>query len=741
MKKTFTSLLTSLITLGTLAQTETFDIIKYNAPKNYKKDVKQETVVYSTVDQKTGHFCLIALFPGSVSSGDSEKDFRDKWNELVMTRYSAEQDPKTENAITKDGWKTLTGASIVKQDSMEFYVILTVFSGFGKSVSVMANLDDQSFIPAIDELLDHMKIDKSAKIKNTGMENVPASAESNTIIGTWSDNSISIANYLSPSGAFIGSADVSTMEEYEFKPDNTYRFRFFGSMAGKMYYTETQGTYSANGKKLSLIPKKRMGGYGGKMADEKSMLDKPSTIDWYIGPNKWDAGPYLNLHEEGKYYMWSDYPYNYFKKIEGAKTSNSTNNKMENIEGYPGKTIAASGKFGNAVYSKPADWKETIYSNAVVLSPIGLAENEVLELRLLQPMNFAGTLQEALDKTYNEAVTTLQASKMNDVNGGNYKMEEAKKSFKGWEYIRCSGGIKLGGGDYPPEYGLDLFVIKLNNRFERVAIVKSRNNCGLSSYYPSDRQNIYRDIENFLFSLRFSDWPEKELKQATAKGEGLAGVWEGIGLSVGMTKPGAVLGAELKGMYAIFFSNGQAFFASKFPTEGLDELNTYIEAELHARNWGTYSFSNGKGILKMPYGDIPLRMEKGNLVVTKNKTDHGFVKIPPVDGAKFNGTYLFSSKDITGSETGKTPKINFTPDGKFTDEGAVLIMYHEYVRCLNPAPDKGSGTYVIANNSIVFNYSDGKKIRIAFVGTDYDKNNASPATITVSFNEDVMTKN
>ena len=332
----------------------------------------------------------------------------------------------------------------------------------------------------------------------------------------------------------------------------------------------------------------------------------------------------------------------------------------------------------------------------------------------------------------------IQATKMNDVNGGNYNMEPAKISFRGWEYIRCSGGIHMGGGDYPPEYGLDLFVIKVNGRFEKISILKSRKNCSYSTYYPSDRLKYCNDIENFLFSLQFPDWKEPVVKTGTVKGDGITGVWQGIGLSVGMVKPGAELGAELKGKQLIFFSNGQAFFGTNFPTEGLDELNTWIRAEMNRRDWGTYTFSNGKGVLKLPYGDIPLGMENNNLVITSNKTDHRFIKINSVDGARFNGVYAFSSKDFLGEETGKTPLISFTADGKFTDNGALNILYHEYVDCLNVAKDPGSGTYEVKNYSVIFNYTDGRKIKIAFLGSDYDKKNQSPATLTMSSNEDVI---
>ena len=285
-----------------------------------------------------------------------------------------------------------------------------------------------------------------------------------------------------------------------------------------------------------------------------------------------------------------------------------------------------------------------------------------------------------------------------------------------------------------------MFLIKIKGRFEQIAIIKSRNNCGLGRYYPSERLKYYNDIENFLFSLQFADWKEPVVKTGIANGDGINGVWQGISMSVGMSKPGAELGAELKVKQLIFFSNGQAFFGNNFPAEGLDGLNTWVRAENFRRDWGTYSFSNGKGVLKLPYADIPLRMENDKLVITTNKTDHGFIKTNSVDGARFNGVYALSSKNVAGEETGITPLISFAADGKFTDNGALKILNHEYVDCLNAAKEPGTGAYEVKKFSVIFNYTDGRKIKIAFIGADYDKINLSPATLTLSFNEDVLKK-
>ena len=236
-----------------------------------------------------------------------------------------------------------------------------------------------------------------------------------------------------------------------------------------------------------------------------------------------------------------------------------------------------------------------------------------------------------------------KGTKMFIAGGSEYEKKEAKRSFKGWEYIRCAGGIKIDNGTpYPPEYGLDIFHVKVNSRFERVATLKSRKSCAgsMSRYYPDERPAYYNAIERFLFSFQFNDLTTPAVQPGTIKGSGIIGVWEGISLSVGAESTSDPLGVRYKVFSPIFLSNGQAYFGTKFPAEGLHEFDTWIRAENHRRDWGTYTFSNGRGILKLPYGDLPMRIENNKFIITVNKTDHAFHKLNSVDGAKFEGTYV-----------------------------------------------------------------------------------------------------
>jgi hypothetical protein len=418
------------------------------------------------------------------------------------------------------------------------------------------------------------------------------------------------------------------------------------------------------------------------------------------------------------------------------KTPPAATNPNSNQRSQAANQNNQPGKFGLMTYTAPAGWSHQIFDDGVVFKPADLPAGEQLSVQIMQPLNASGTLDQALAASYQEAAAMYKATMMHYAGGANYQGNPAQKSFKGWEYIRGKGGVQIDNGSpYPPELGLEVFVVKVNNRFERIAILESRKNCQLAQrYYASDRIAYHNAIENLLFSLQFTDLDVPALGTGSIKGPGIVGVWQGISLSVGVPSSSQQLGVRYKVFSPIFLTNGQAYFGPKFPTEGLDGLNTRIPPELYRRDWGTYTFSNGRGVLRMPYADIPMRMEGNTLVITANQTDHKFGRLNSVDGARFNGTYTMSEA------YGKIPAISFSSDGRFVDNGAVKILYHEYIDCLNPAVAGGSGTYEVKDHTITFNYSDGRKIKIAFPGAEFDIRNQSPATLLLSYDENRLTR-
>ena len=561
-------LLSLMITMQSLAQTETFDIVTYKPPKDFKKDSKQGVVNYTSFNQTKGTFCVIAMYASRTSTGDAEKDFKNEWKELVAIPYKAEPNPTPETQTTDEGWKVLTAMAPIKLDGVDCYVILTVTSGFGKTLSIRTSLNDEAYITGVNALFESMELDKT-------------------------------------------------------------------------------------------------------------------------------------------------------------KTVTVNNN---NTTAMPASATGTTGKFRLMNYNAPAGWSHQVFEDGVVFKPSDLPANEHLAIQIMEPLNTSGTLEQALAQSFEEATIMYNATSMYQ-SDGKYGKNASKKSFNGWEYIRGKGGIKVNDGtQFGTEYGLELFVIKINNRFERVAIFESRPSCPplYSRYYTTDRISYRNGIENLLFSIQFTDFNSSALQPGSVNGSGIIGIWQGTIQSTD------VAGFKLDVYSPIFFTNGQVYFGSKFPLEGLDGVNSRTLAEHNQRNWATYTFSNGRGVLKMPFGDIPFRTEGDKLIVTKNQMDWHFTKLPSVDGARFNGTYVMSES------YGKIPSISFTADGRFTDNGTVKVLCHEYVDCVNPATIPGSGRYEVKDYTITFNYTDGRKIKIAFPAAGYDIKNQSPATLRMSFNEDPM---
>jgi len=382
-------------------------------------------------------------------------------------------------------------------------------------------------------------------------------------------------------------------------------------------------------------------------------------------------------------------------------------------------TTETSGeKFGHMIYPSLKGWTSQRYNTSIIFKPVDLEPDHFLEMRILQSKPFTGTLVTAMTESWNELLQQVNLEPA--YTGKLYDVVRERRSFKGWEYIRATGMARAPGTT--DKYETHLFVIKLNNRIERIAVI-GKNNISFGSFSPHSNPEYAEALEAFYFSIKYEDWQEPDLKPASLTGNGLIGLYEGLKLS----------GGRLGGAYTVFFSNGQIFSAPKFPTRGLHGLNTWIDAERHTGYWGTYTLKNGKGAIHMTHGEIPIKVAGEDLIVTTQNKEHKYEKVSSLDGAVFNGTYV-----IAGDWGGSPPSITFTKNGEFTDRGAVNIIYHQTTDHFNLAKDPGSGRYEVRDYTLILYYKDGRKLQIVFQDSDYDKKNPSPETLTFSTNHDIL---
>jgi hypothetical protein len=232
-----------------LCQTETLDIIQYTPPKGWTKTPKEGVMVFSDINKSTNRFCILTVYASTVSAGSPQKDFANEWDELIVKPFKAEANPKTETQ-TQDGWTSVAGAAQIEMEGSKSYVIMTVFSGYGKTASVYALLNDQSYLPQLDAFMASIKLDKTKALPNptpTIQNNDPfpdrpgyapqkplsgtlnATITVADLVGTWDHGAGSVQTYIdSYTGDYSQTNTTFYGEQYSIRSDGTFEYKFVG---------------------------------------------------------------------------------------------------------------------------------------------------------------------------------------------------------------------------------------------------------------------------------------------------------------------------------------------------------------------------------------------------------------------------------------------------------------------------------------------------------------------------------
>ncbi|MBC7874494.1 MAG: hypothetical protein H7Y01_10885, partial [Ferruginibacter sp.] len=233
----------------------------------------------SRSDSATGGYCIIALYAATASAGAPQKDFTNEWKELAVAPYNAEANPNTETQTTADGWKAVAGAATANLDGIDSYVILTVYSGFGKTSSVMANLNDQSYIPELEKFLENIRLDKKAKIAVKPVSASPANNSGNSqVVGQWTKSSGSPPQY--NNGVLVNLVHFGHYTgQYSFNADGTYLFHGEAKTNSDNYrLIDEAGKFTVSGDQLILVPSKgshrQVKGNGALVKTDKLALTK-----------------------------------------------------------------------------------------------------------------------------------------------------------------------------------------------------------------------------------------------------------------------------------------------------------------------------------------------------------------------------------------------------------------------------------------------------------------------------------
>jgi hypothetical protein len=262
LSKTFLTLLIAGLFLFIphmiFCQTEKLDIIEYTPPKGWTKTPKEGVVVFVDVNKTSNAVCLLTIYASTPGTGSPKQDFVNTWNEKVVKPFKGQANPKTETQTNSEGWQVTAGAGEIEIEGGKSYAILTVYSGYGKTTSILAVLNSDTYLKPISAFLESVKLDKTEGMsKAPPTVNPVVGSSSNSVVGKWA-KSFSGTNGRDPSGNILNSEYYKS--QYTFNLNGTYVFKaekWLGYIkSNEFWMTDESGDYTVVGDKLTITPKK-----------------------------------------------------------------------------------------------------------------------------------------------------------------------------------------------------------------------------------------------------------------------------------------------------------------------------------------------------------------------------------------------------------------------------------------------------------------------------------------------------
>ncbi|MGD9629974.1 MAG: hypothetical protein AB7V18_12090 [Pyrinomonadaceae bacterium] len=252
-----------------IAQRDKLGQVTYTPPPGYTKTSNVANVVaFSTFDQATGRFCIITLYGASPGSGNPSADFAREWKTNVVDNLGATANPATETQV-EDGWTITAGGAAVEVQGTKALAMLTVMSGFGKTVAVLGVFNDQTFLSAFAAFASSLDIDRtvaSAPPASTApaqpfrTENgrliIPMPTRQLTVAdlaGEWGETAGFSQTYVDRySGTYAGTDSLHFRNTRKIAANGAYTNDFFAIQNGKKIIDKTAGMVSINGRVLSI---------------------------------------------------------------------------------------------------------------------------------------------------------------------------------------------------------------------------------------------------------------------------------------------------------------------------------------------------------------------------------------------------------------------------------------------------------------------------------------------------------
>jgi hypothetical protein len=157
MKKTVPMIFLLIPVLLFAQQTETFDLATFSPPAGWKRESLDFAASYLITNNKTGGWCRLSIYKSIGSSGNARTDFNSEWKNIAEKEFEGISASAPET-ITEDGWTATSSAGKYSWQERDAFFLLTSISGYGKVVSITANMNSEEYLQDVQRFMESVQL-------------------------------------------------------------------------------------------------------------------------------------------------------------------------------------------------------------------------------------------------------------------------------------------------------------------------------------------------------------------------------------------------------------------------------------------------------------------------------------------------------------------------------------------------------------------------------------------------------
>ena len=160
-----------LMALLCSAQKQTFDIVNFISPKDWKKESTESAIQFTKQDEAKGSFCIITVMKSTPGLESSKENFDAAWETVVKEMVKVSAAPEMQAPATKNGWEAQSGYAPFVSEGTKGVALLITSSGYHKMVNVLILTNTEDYQNEMSAFLESVDFKKPESVNNSNSVN------------------------------------------------------------------------------------------------------------------------------------------------------------------------------------------------------------------------------------------------------------------------------------------------------------------------------------------------------------------------------------------------------------------------------------------------------------------------------------------------------------------------------------------------------------------------------------------